>query len=70
MPIPDYQTFMRPLLWLLRSGEATSMKEVYSSLAKEFRLSEQDMAEMLPSGRQATYMNRIGWAKTSVPDTF
>ncbi|MFB9992440.1 restriction endonuclease [Deinococcus oregonensis] len=64
MPIPDYQTFMRPLLSLLQSGKATPMKEIYSSLAKEFNLTEQEMAEMLPSGRQATYMNRIGWAKT------
>lgn len=40
------------------------MRDLYTLLAAEFNLSAEDIAEMLPSGRQATYMNRIGWAKT------
>lgn len=40
------------------------MQDIYAALAAQFRLSEEEMAELLPSGRQATYMNRIGWAKT------
>ncbi|WP_221090431.1 restriction endonuclease [Deinococcus aquaedulcis] len=64
MPIPDYQTFMRPLLVLLSDGEPRPMPEVYHLLADEFTLSDTDLATMLPSGRQPTYKNRIGWAKT------
>lgn len=40
------------------------MRDLYTRLATEFKLGEAELAEMLPSGRQPTYMNRIGWAKT------
>lgn len=33
-------------------------------LADEFRLSEAERKELLPSGRQATFDNRVGWART------
>lgn len=62
--VPDYQTFMRPLLNLLADGNARRMRDVYAALAAEFQLTESEMAELLPSGRQPTYKNRIGWAKT------
>ena len=64
MPIPDYQTFMRPILAALSDGQAWKLRDLYARLAAEFSLTDADLAEMLPSGRQATYMNRIGWAKT------
>jgi restriction system protein len=62
--IPDYQTFMRPLLLMLNDGQTWKLRDLYTRLAAEFGLNEADLAEMLPSGRQPTYMNRIGWAKT------
>ncbi|MBB5378227.1 restriction system protein [Deinococcus metalli] len=55
---------MRPLLVAVSDGQAWKVRDVYARLATQFALSESDLAEMLPSGRQATYMNRIGWAKT------
>ena len=64
MPVPDYQSFMSPLLRAVQDGGAHTMKELYERLATEFQLSEAEMGELLPSGRQATYMNRIGWART------
>ena len=64
MPIPDYQTFMRPVLLILSGGQTWKMRDLYARLAAEFSLTDADLAEMLPSGRQSTYMNRIGWAKT------
>jgi restriction system protein len=64
MAVPDYQTFMKPVLIALNNGQTWKMRDLYSHLATDFALSETDLAEMLPSGRQATYMNRIGWAKT------
>lgn len=64
MPIPDYQTFMRPVLLILSDGRTWKMRDLYAQLAAEFSLTDADLAEMLPSGRQSTYMNRIGWAKT------
>lgn len=64
MAVPDYQTFMRPLLALLSDGQTRTMREVHAALAEQFHLTEADLAEMLPSGRQSTFMNRVGWAKT------
>ncbi|MFC3833140.1 restriction endonuclease [Deinococcus rufus] len=64
MPVPDYQSFMRPLLVAASDGEVWMVRDLYARLASDFALSEADLAEMLPSGRQATYANRIGWAKT------
>lgn len=55
---------MRPLLLLLTDGEPKKMRDIYAALAEQFRLTEAEMTELLPSGRQPTYMNRIGWAKT------
>jgi len=64
VPIPDYQTFMRPLLQTVEDGDDHRMRDLYPSLATVFQLTEAEMGELLPSGKQATYINRIGWAKT------
>lgn len=55
---------MRPLLQAVQDGNQHKMRDLYARLAAEFRLTEAEMAEMLPSERQATYKNRIGWART------
>lgn len=64
MAVPDYQTLMRPLLESLQDGQTRSMQEVAAALAEQFQLIDTDLQEMLPSGRQATFANRVGWAKT------
>lgn len=64
MAIPDYQTFLKPLLELTRDRQEHSLKEAYEHLAAHFGLSEEAKAELLPSGRQERYKNRIGWART------
>lgn len=33
-------------------------------MAKEFSLTEPELAEMLPSGKQAKFVNRLAWAKS------
>ncbi|MBN2654604.1 MAG: restriction endonuclease [Nitrospirae bacterium] len=65
MPIPDYQSLMLPLLKFSgeRKEEITT-GEAVDALAKEFRLSDEDLKEMLPSGIQSTFSNRVGWAST------
>ncbi len=40
------------------------MDDVIELLAKVFKLSEQDRVELLPSGKQRTFYNRVGWART------
>jgi len=64
MAIPDYQTIMLPLLKSISDGQSHSMIEVTSRLAKEFGLTLDELKELLPSGRQTTFTNRVGWART------
>jgi len=62
--IPDYQSIMLPLLKLLSDKNEHSLREAIEQLANEFELSEEERKELLPSGRQATFDNRVGWART------
>ncbi len=64
MAIPDYQSIMLPLLKYAGDGGEHSLRETIEFLAGEFKLSESDREVMLPSGRQATFDNRVGWART------
>jgi restriction system protein len=63
MAIPNYQTFMLPLLRLTQDGKEHSVKEFLEPLAKEFQLNEEDLSVMNQSG-QTTFYNRVAWAKT------
>jgi restriction system protein len=64
MSIPDFQTLMRPLLRHLSDGSDHSNQEIVSVLADEFRLSEEERMQLLPSGKQSVFTNRIAWAKS------
>ena len=64
MPIPDYQTCMLPFLRFLADGSEHSLQEAEEYLARHFKLSEAQRAELLPSGQQGVFKNRIGWART------
>ena len=64
MAIPDYQNFLLPLLQLLEDGREYSVRELYDTLANQLAFSEADRQQMLPSGQQKTYENRMGWATT------
>lgn len=65
MAVPDYQSVMLPLLrFAAEKGEEISTGEAVEFLAKEFGLSDEDLKEMLPSGIQPTFVNRVGWAST------
>ena len=64
MAIPDYQEIMLPLLELTADGEIHTLRGVKDTLADRLSLSTDEAAEMLPSGQQSKFHNRIGWAKT------
>jgi restriction system protein len=64
MPIPDYQTIMLPLLRLLGDGNEHTKRETVDALGGEFQLSEAERAQLLPSGQQGVFENRMGWART------
>lgn len=64
MPIPDFQTAMRPLMESVSDGKEHSMAEVLDRLAKYFGLTAEERKLLLPSGQQAVFTNRVAWAKT------
>ncbi len=64
MTIPDYQSIMLPLLRYAADGKVHSFRECVHALADHFRLSASDRRELLPSGQQPVFDNRVGWART------
>ncbi|WP_106476383.1 restriction endonuclease [Phytohalomonas tamaricis] len=62
MPIPDYQTLLRPLLVFASSGEERRVRDAYDVLADAFELSEQERQTLVPSGQQYLLNNRATWA--------
>ncbi|NJC24854.1 restriction endonuclease [Neolewinella antarctica] len=62
--VPDFQSFFRPLLEQLANGKTWSTQDLYGSLADRLELSSTARRERIPSGKQLTYVNRIGWSKT------
>ena len=65
MAVPDYQSVMLPLLEFAasRDGEI-STGDAVDALATSLRLTEEDLKQVLPSGIQQTFINRVGWAAT------
>jgi len=64
MSIPDFQSIMLPLMQLASDGKEHSFRDSVEYLAKFFNLSDDDRKELLPSGQQPTFDNRVGWTKT------
>lgn len=62
--IPKYFEMHKPLLLVLSDGQCHTLREIKAAIARHFHLSETDLAEVLPSGRQTYFANRIGWART------
>lgn len=64
MTIPDFQTIMLPLLKFAADGREHSIHEAHDKLAQYFGLTSEEINDLLPSGQQATFYNRVGWART------
>ena len=63
MTVPDFQSLMLPLLRLIGDEKEHNNSEVIESLAGQFHLTEPERKELLPSGRQARFDNRVAWAR-------
>ena len=62
--IPDYQSLMLPILKLVADGQEYKYRDLIESLANEFQVTDDERKELLASGNQAVFDNRVGWAKT------
>ncbi len=64
MTVPGFQEFMRPFLEEVSSGKTRTMQEMTEAVACRLGLSDEDREELLPSGTQKVYSNRIAWTRT------
>ena len=55
---------MLPFLRFLGDSKEHSLREAEESLSETFNLSDAERTELLPSGQQGIFKNRIGWART------
>ena len=65
MAVPKYNELYRLVLLSLQDGGTHSMKEVRDFIISTLHLTEQDLAETLPSNpKSSVFSGRVGWAKT------
>ena len=64
MPVPDYQSLMLPVLQAVGDGATHKASDIAQDVALALHLSADDIAEVLPSGKQKTFSNRVGWSLT------
>jgi restriction system protein len=64
MPIPDYQSLMHPLLAFGSDGSEKNINDAISGIADQLGLTEDERHQLLPSGKQTIFANRVHWART------
>ena len=65
MPVPDYQTLMRPVLEAFAEG-AEKVAEVVPIVSAKVGLTTEDASERLANGRQTVLENRVHWARITL----
>ena len=64
MALPDYQSLMLPCLRALEHEAELPLRDTRVRVAETERLTPEDTREMLGSGQQTAFANRVGWAMT------
>jgi restriction system protein len=64
MGVPDFQSFFYPILKYSSDGQEHSLDEIRVFLTHNFKLTDEDKAERVPSGTQTKFDNRIYWTKS------
>ncbi len=63
MAVPTYDQFIGPVLrYLAAHPDGALARDAHEAAVDFLNVSEADRAEMLPSGTQLVYKNRVGWA--------
>ena len=63
MAIPDFQSVMLPLLKFCADGQEHTNREAIDALSQEFGLTKDEQKQLLPSGQQRVFDNRLAWAR-------
>jgi restriction system protein len=64
MNIPDFQSIMLPLMKIAADKNIHLFRDVINQLIEQFKLTEEEKKELMPSGKNLIFENRAGWAKT------
>lgn len=64
MSVPDFQSIMLPVLKATSKDKQWQLTAIRDELARSFHLSPDERRELLPSGTQRVFDNRVAWAKT------
>lgn len=64
MSVPDFQTIMLPFLQNLNDGNKQPLNQVMENLASYFKLTSEDLALQVPSGKMGLFKNRVSWTKS------
>jgi len=62
--IPTYEKIMLPFLKHLADGQEHGFVEIHDAMENQFGLTDEECRELLPSGLQPIFRNRVGWART------
>lgn len=62
--IPDYQTIMLPLLKLVADGKEYKLNDLVDALSIQFKITDKERSEVLPSGQTFVFGSRVSWART------
>jgi restriction system protein len=64
MPIPDFQSLMLPIMKIAGDGDEHTAREVRQRIGEQLGLTEEERKELLPSGTQPVFTNRLAWARS------
>lgn len=64
MAIPDFQKIMLPLLEFAGDGKDHTLREAADQLGGHFKLTPEEKKELLPSGGQTRFDNRVHWSRS------
>lgn len=64
MAVPDYESLMRPTLAAMANGKPQTRAGLRDAVAQAAGVSDEDLTEMLPSGKVTVFGSRVGWALT------
>ncbi|MBR0467290.1 restriction endonuclease [Candidatus Saccharibacteria bacterium] len=62
MSVPDFQSFLLPVLEIFSDGEIHSVDECCSIIKDKMNISDEDAQELLPSGGDTRLRNRVYWS--------
>ncbi len=64
MAMPPFYDYFYPTLEFLTDGQAHPWKEISNYISELWGLSEEDMEDMIPSGKKTRFEDRAQWART------